>query len=88
MGQCHNTTWARQLGRRRGRWGAQAWARRRGAGMRGTRQAGRAAGCTGARPVHTWTCQLSQLGARAPGLVFRPGFRLGDVFESPFEPGS
>ena len=39
-------------------------------------------------PVRTWVCQFSQLGARAPGLVFRLGFRLGDVFESPFGPGS
>ena len=36
----------------------------------------------------TWACQMGQLGVRAPGLVFRPGFRLSDVFESPFEPDS
>ena len=76
----------------------------RGAAARGARQradlcearverSGRAGarGAQGGRlgvPVRTWACQLGQLGARAPGLVFRPGFRLGDVFESPFEPGS
>ena len=32
--------------------------------------------------------QLGQLVARAPSLVFRPGFRLGTVSESPFGPGS
>ena len=39
-------------------------------------------------PVHTWACLLGQLGARASGLVFRTGFRLGDISESPFGPGS
>ena len=53
------------------------------AGVGGAQQgpAGRPAG-------RSWACQLGQLGARAPSLVFRPGFQLGDVFESPFEPGS
>ena len=39
-------------------------------------------------PVRTYACQLGQLGARVSGLVFRSGFRLGDIFESPFGPGS
>ena len=39
-------------------------------------------------PVRTWACLLGQLGARASGLAFRIGFRLGDIFESPFGPGS
>ena len=59
------------------------------AGTRGTQALGR--GARGGRlgsPVRTWACQLGQLGARAPDLVFRPGFRLGDVFELPFELGS
>ena len=54
----------------------------RHAGARGAHGRGAAAGA--GRTV--WA--LGQLGARAPGLVFQPGFRLGDVFESPFEPGS
>ena len=28
-------------------------------------------------PVHTWACQLGQLGARAPGFVLNLVFRLG-----------
>ena len=60
---------------------------RAGAGGAQTRGRGARGGRLGA-PVLTWACQLGQLGARAPSLVFRPGFRLGDVFESPFEPGS
>ena len=32
--------------------------------------------------------QVGQLVARAPRLVFLPGFRLGIVSESPFRPGS
>ena len=39
-------------------------------------------------PVRTWACLLGQLGACASGLVFRIGFRLCDIFESPFGPGS
>ena len=41
--------------------------------------------------ARTWAClgdQLGQLGAYAPDSVFRPGFRLSTVFESPFGPGS
>ena len=37
-------------------------------------------------PVRTWACLLGQLGA--PAWFFRTGFRLGDIFESPFGPGS
>ena len=81
-------------GRRRARQASGSRRRRAGraAGACGAlgRQgrAGHVAWALGARPVRTWACQQGQLGARAPGLVFRPGFRLGDVFESPFEPGS
>ena len=39
-------------------------------------------------PVRTWACLLGLLGARASGLVSRTGFRLGDIFESPFGLGS
>ena len=93
--------WQQALGRWRA---TRARSRRRrhwrgalGAGRAG-RAAGRARSARGAgggvrggrlgAPVRTWACQLGQLGARAPGLVFRPGFRLSDFFESPFEPGS
>ena len=69
----------------RGAPGARRMSRRRGARMLFDR--GAWGGRLGA-PVRTWACQLGQLGARAPGLVFRPGFQLGDVFESPFELGS
>ena len=48
-----------------------------------------------ARRARSWARQCAprnacwaQLGARASDLVFRTGFRLGDIFESPFGPGS
>ena len=48
-----------------------------------------------ARPAHdtagsvrAWACLLGLLGACAFGLVFQTGFRLGDIFESPFGPSS
>ena len=51
-----------------GRTGARQGAQALGRGARGGR--------LGA-PVRTWACQLGQLGARAPGLVFQPGFSTG-----------
>ena len=38
--------------------------------------------------ARAWECLLGPLGACASCLVFRIGFRLGDIFESPFGPGS
>ena len=76
--------------------GAQATAGARGAtsGARGAaagaRQQAQSTLGTGPGPA---ACahrlgQLGQLVAGAPGLVFRPGFRLGIVSESPFRPRS
>ena len=89
--------WARRACSRRGAAGrrareetCEACAKRSGqAGVGGAQGRGRGARGGWLGPlVRNWACQLGQLGARAPGLVFRPSFRLGDVFESPFEPGS
>ena len=52
-------------GRAGGRTGSRQGAQPRGRGAQGGR--------LGA-PVRTWVCQLGQLGARAPGLVFNPVF--------------
>ena len=87
--------WARRQALERGRRVQSAWARAERAGglagyrrqrARGARQQARSARGTGSGRV---ACvhrlgQLGQLVARAPGLVFRPGFRLGIVSESLF----
>ena len=54
-------------------------------------QYGRAARPRYGHCARTWAClgaQLGQLGAYAPDSIFRPGFRLSTVFESPVGPGS
>ena len=85
---------AQGRGARRSRHGSQG--RERGAAtlQLGLRY-GRGLGHDTARPAHdtagrarAWACLLGLLGACASGLVFRTGFRLSDIFESPFGPGS
>ena len=63
-------------GRRAGGRHSSVWGPR---GRGTTAGMGRTAWALGARPVRTWACQL---GARALGLVFRTGFRLGIFLES------
>ena len=61
MGLCHDTAWARQLGRRRGRWGVGVGAGSAG-GRTGCRRARRALGA-----LACWASGCRRAGRRAAG---------------------